>query len=690
MADDGKWEKVGKAKTKTRTQRQNVIRNMIKVEDLPTAKIQSPMFEASWKEELKTNGATNGKNHGDNDNKATKATNTKSNPAKRKAKKDPRFLFKSFEDAMQDEEVLKLPEVYGDLKEKFSTNPLICLKEVAAFLNFKISCPDKSPGQLGHAIDYPLSAAQRVVRDLLTKVFGKELNATLVPLLFNHFLLAMTDCISRDVPCYGFKLCIQALAHHHKMACLENTYKCVSELHSSQNQPKKNLAYLWALCQIGAKDVKSGLQVWLSIMLPTLSIRNIAQYEMSYIESLLSRNGGKLPNNIGSNILQPEQFFEIGRWTFNTPEVKSNMSIKTRMQEIYPVFSALMMGSQSSKRNFFAYYLTAAHQESEELSEVLLDLALQCLNTDPHCFSIWREKYLSSMKKTWSLISYVKINSKSMNWKRTTRRLFQEAVRSFRNTNEDLVAKDDDLANKTDFHRVRKLCEAMTHQFINENGESTTALRSFLSTLALAMIGVAIGVLIFDMRQHNHVWEDTKTHEYLEKYGVLPYIMYVKARVIYAADKSRTWMIGHVPYYLDRTTEILGPYIKYIAETLVNVCEKISQALQPAKVWLVSNCSGIWQQAEYYMSYVTKVFLEWLDSVLPYLKEAFSYCVERIFQLYEYVLSLYRGDTTWSQVQTDFKVGFDSLYVVVATACQQTFEYAQTYVKSFNKQHEEL
>ena len=60
-----------------------------------------------------------------------------------------------------------------------------------------------------------------------------------------------------------------------------------------------------------------------------------------------------------------------------------------------------------------------------------------------------------------SLISYVKINSKSMNWKRTTRRLFQEAVRSFRNTNEDLVAKDDDLANKTDFHRVRKLCEVI-------------------------------------------------------------------------------------------------------------------------------------------------------------------------------------------------------------------------------------
>ena len=34
MGDDGKWEKVGKVKTKTRTQRQNVIKNMIKVEDL--------------------------------------------------------------------------------------------------------------------------------------------------------------------------------------------------------------------------------------------------------------------------------------------------------------------------------------------------------------------------------------------------------------------------------------------------------------------------------------------------------------------------------------------------------------------------------------------------------------------------------------------------------------------------------
>merc|ERR1712136_688389 len=230
--DDGKWEKVGKVKTKTRTQRQNVIKNMIKVEDLPTAKIQSPMFEASWKEELKNGVTTNGKNHVENGTaKVSKATNTKMNAVKRKIKKDTRFLFKSFEDAMQDEEIQNLPQVYSDLQEKFPTNPLICLKEIAAFLNFKISCPDKSPGQLGHAIDYPLSAAQRGARDLLVKIFGKDLNATLVPLLFNHFLLAMTDCISRDVPCYGYKLCIQALAHHHKMACLENTYKYVSELH---------------------------------------------------------------------------------------------------------------------------------------------------------------------------------------------------------------------------------------------------------------------------------------------------------------------------------------------------------------------------------------------------------------------------------------------------------------------------
>ena len=51
-----------------------------------------------------------------------------------------------------------------------------------------------------------------------------------------------------------------------------------------------------------------------------------------------------------------------------------------------------------------------------------------------------------------------------MSWKRTTRRLFQEAVRSFRNTNEDLVAKDDELASKTEFHRVRKVCEVITLQ----------------------------------------------------------------------------------------------------------------------------------------------------------------------------------------------------------------------------------
>jgi len=105
---------------------------------------------------------------------------------------------------------------------------------------------------------------------------------------------------------------------------------------------------------------------------------------------------------------------------------------------------------------------------------------------------------------------------------------------------------------------------------------------------------------------------------------------------------------------------------------------------------MVTNCRGVWGQVEYYTTYVTKVFLEWLDSVLPYLKSAVSYCVERILQLYEYVLSLYRGDTNWSQVQTDLKLGAESLYALTAATCQQTFEYAQTYVKSFNKQHEEL
>ena len=33
-ADDGKWKRVGKAKAKTRAQRQNLVNNMPKVQDL--------------------------------------------------------------------------------------------------------------------------------------------------------------------------------------------------------------------------------------------------------------------------------------------------------------------------------------------------------------------------------------------------------------------------------------------------------------------------------------------------------------------------------------------------------------------------------------------------------------------------------------------------------------------------------
>ena len=56
------------------------------------------------------------------------------------------------------------------------------------------------------------------------------------------------------------------------------------------------------------------------------------------------------------------------------------------------------------------------------------------------------------------LMEYLDANESVMK-SAMTNKVFVEIIRSFHNTNEDLVEENASVASKTDFHKIKKFCE---------------------------------------------------------------------------------------------------------------------------------------------------------------------------------------------------------------------------------------
>lgn len=539
---------------------------------------------------------------------------------KKKLRKLPMVVaYKTIEEAMQNkDDLVNFDQKVKQMKEKVPAGGLFLLKDIVADLNLSIVCVERVDLENAKIENFPLCKANKQVRTSLTQLYGKLLPNGYVPLLFKYCLNSMLDCVARDQPALGFQMCLQALGHSRLQLCLDqkDQEKIASDVFAYENVPKKCFAYVWAISQTGIKDPTAAVQVWLRVLLPALSVKSASPYSLNYIEAVLASKGG-------SKIeikLTAEQLHMMYVWVYDSGITnKQQLSVRDRVQQIYPRFEEAMMKRDSTKQEYFEFYLNHTDKESAPVANKMVELAVHCLQTNNHSVNYWRDNYLKNLTKSRMIVDYftevpeeLKVANK--------RQIFRETIRSFFNTNEDLMERSDAIASKSDFHKIRKFCEDCHEE---EDSESDSSLSSLWMILFLLLALVA-GVVSYDVYAVNKgVWKDSRTHQYLEEAGALQLVDHAYSKINQLVVAGTVWYEESLPVYLEKADKIFKPYTKALSEGFHYCVKEMRTFLSP------------------YVQQMKPVFFEYVAAPFKVYSRVF---VEFCLQLSDIILKL------WQQV----------------------------------------
>lgn len=641
MTNEEKWEKVsakskGKSKVSTKlskTQKQALVKSMPTVEDLSMSKKQSLMFES------------NESSAGDSNEFMNKPAKSKK-PKVKKVVEPKVQVYKTIKEAINVVELKDFDKKVLEIQEKYADNLLLGYKEVASYFNANLNCQESLTQEAARVEGYPLCEVDKSMNDTLMKFF-KKLKPDFVPHVFKYCFDEMLELVARDRPCLGYQVCLQALGFNRNQLCLSeiSEERMIEDINNYQNMPKKCFFYLWAIAQTGIKDSKSAMQVWLAVMLQTLNVKCTMQFSMSFIETELKRKKPEVS-------VKPEQFHKICQYAFDPSDIltKAQISVKERMAKIYPVFKDAIMRQDSSKRNFFIFFLSSAETKAAHM-EKMVEIAITCLQTDNYCVTFWRDNYLKNLLKTRMLVEYFKSAPEEFS-KANKRKVFRETIRSFHNTNEDLIAKGDPRASHNDFHVIRKFFQ----QSFESQGEErkSLGLSTLVWTLLVLSVAVVVGVVAYDMNENGGEWEGCRTHAFLKQSGVLAHIQHIKLKIEHVADQVAVWYKEQLPVHMQKLKLALEPYCKVLCEHYYTGLEKANKVVTPmlenAKPYLKEHVQKPFLKgSEVFTAYA----LEATDNLLAAYQKLVKYLLYRIYDLNDLIVEMKREDFDWKKFSDD-------------------------------------
>nr|CAB3267071.1 transmembrane protein 214-A [Phallusia mammillata] len=653
MSKTEKWETVGKPKNKPK----NKPRDTEDISGL-TQRFSSPLYDVSNTKSTQDGAKTAPKSPG------------RTQP-KRKVKKPstelPKYDYKTIEDGLSGEAICKLDEQISLWKEKYPDNPMNVCKDLVMYLDDKLRCPDESVTQSGREVDFPFCTATKNTQSRLLKLFA-ELNTEMVECIFQQYINSMLEHLARDMLIWGHKLCIQALAYSHPTICSQNLKIYVDKVQTMQNVPKRCLTLLWALGQSGVKDSRCGMKVWLEVMLPALHMKNMAPYCMLYIETILSKARDK---GMFNSCVQPSQFMDIAEWAFDSQTKSANKSavVKERIKEIYPTFRDIMTSNPNNKRQLFNMVITSPVEQGCQLRDELTSLAIGCLETDPHCFSLWRNMYASNLARTRLLLQRMHTN-----WDVTRKKMpptvFVETLRAFNKMNNDAARGSEPLTSKPEFHDVRVLCEEMMERLTVSHNHTSSGNRLLWLTLGVAVLAVCGGLVAYDVTMHGGVWRQSKTYDLLDKNGVLAVTSYIAMRLEKSYNIAASFLQSNVPVYWKNLSDTLSPY-------LVVLGEKISAGY--VYVWKVSLPFRNWSIEQFdkfadLLRTFGQMTLQGIDYVIVYATPVVVWIKQWTLHFWKSAAELISGEMTWA-------AAYDATIAHVTSSLQQAADWSKSAVK---------
>ncbi|XP_046877955.1 transmembrane protein 214 [Hypomesus transpacificus] len=494
----------------------------------------------------------------------------------------------------------------GDLKHQlersqtlFPENPSVWVKDLAGYLNHKLTAPDTEPTLSSYAHDYPYCLAGKELQNVIKGLIGRCSDT--LPDFFDHCVYTMLRELDKHTgeSLHGYRVCIQAILQDKPRIATQNLVEYLELLRSVQNRPVKCLTIMWALGQAGFHDLSHGLRVWLGIMLPVLGVKALSSYAIAYLERLLL-----LHTNLtkGFGIMGPKEFFPLLDFAY-MPKNALSPSLQEQLRRLYPRLKVLAFGvkPESTLHTYLPSFLSRATPHCpNDMKRELLSSMTECLCVDVQSLGVWRQLYTKHLPQSSLLLKHL---LKSWNvLPQKLRKNLEETVQSFRVTNEEMI----EVSDSQELTECNTLCHSLQ---LKMRG------RGFpWSRLLLVLLVFAAGFVAHDVRV-NGTFSDSTTARYLHSSGVMAVSLQAWNKVTLYTQQGLSSLETNTPYYYSECVRVLGPVLEQGWDKTKAATVLLSDHTLQLITWIREN---------------TPLLIEWLSANTP----------DSVFQVLEYLKQL--------------------------------------------------
>lgn len=578
------WEVVGKSKKSkiptpvSRGERKKLVDGMPKVEHYaPALQESSTLFNVFLEKERKQQQANaQAKAESKDSSKTNGHANASKKPAQPKKKvqktepekKKPTDFLSAVAEIKKDD----LESALAITRASFPGNIEVWLKDLASLLSIKLEqCPEPDPVMKNKPKDFPMCHLTNKCQDLIKSVIREASVETLEHLLY-HSITTMLSEMNKGNSSYGYRIFIQLLVYSKPSIALTKTQQYLELLTTHQNKLPRCLSILWCLGVGGNKDFRSGLRVWMEVMMPMLKSRPVAPYCVDYLEELFRTHTDM--KKLSGEMSLKEYFFLVDM-IFNDQNLPKDLAKK--LQTLYPKLKKIALSNDKTHgfRQVFPSYLTRITPgSSRTMKAEILPCLVDCLTSDKQCFAVWCQMYTKHLPQSSVLLNYL-----AQNWdkvgSRLDKKLFQSTLRSFSITNEELATQG---RNSMDGYQE---CVAVCKDLLQKM-EQTHFPWFWVMFLLISTLSAIIAYDIYSSK----TFKASRTVRFLEDYGILAFMEQVWSKLSHYTMIAYSWLRVNVPLYTEKAVNTVSPYMALGWTKVSAGAQYLWEVSTPQRQWL--------------------------------------------------------------------------------------------------------
>ncbi|KAM9778366.1 transmembrane protein 214 [Syngnathus typhle] len=544
---------------------------------------------------------------------------------------------RTLEEAFKALDLVDLKEQLAKSQSMFPKNPSVWAKDLAGYLNLKLTAPMAEPTLCSYAHDYPYCLSSKELKAVIKDILGSCSDS--LTDFFDHCLYTMLRQLERQSgePLHGYRLCIQAVLQDKPKLATQNLPEYLELLRSVQNHPAKCLTIMWALGQAGFYDLSQGLKVWLGIMLPVLGVKSLSSYAIAYLERLLHLHANLTK---GFGIMGPKEFFPLLDFAF-MPKNALSPSLQEQLKRLYPRLKVLAFGAkpESTLHTYLPSFLSRATPHCpREMKKELLNSMTECLCVDAQSLGVWRQLYTKHLAQSSLLLNHLLGCWNTLPPK--LRKNLEETIQSFKVTNEEMQENN----HSQDLNDCNNLCQSLQ---VKMRGHGFP-----WSKLLLVLLVFMAAFFVQDVRFHGS-YSNSATARRLHSWGVTTVSQQAWSKISVYSKQGFSWLESNTPYYYSETVRAVGPLLEQGLEKTKTAALVISEKSKHVIVWVKENSPLLIEWVKTNTPDSVYDVLAYLKSLLLFLHQkfilpAFMFLIDLLQQAWTNLQKSCNGDVSVS------------------------------------------